>query len=103
MTEKSRSMRRFNSYLSSRAGLSRRQRFGVATAATRALLHRVDDARFIGLELGLDFLFNRARPSEKRRLILVNGHADRGRLLHAALAVILLGQNRQRFELAAHR
>src|SRR6202171_218562 len=67
------------------------------------LLYGIDDARFILLELRLDFLFDRARPLQERRLVLVDGHADRRRLLGAALAIVFFRKHGELLQLAPHR
>src|SRR5215467_1789673 len=67
------------------------------------LLHRVDDPRLVRLELRLDFLLAGARPLQERRLVLVDRHADRRRLLGAVLAVAVLLQDRELPTLSAYR
>src|SRR5260370_9794016 len=69
---------------------------------TSPLLHRIDDLPLVGLERGLDLLFDRARPLQERRLALADRHADRGALLRAALAVVLFRQHPKLGQLAAH-
>src|SRR5947209_14715630 len=74
-----------------------------AARRRRRSLHGIDDPRFVLLELRLDLLLDRARPLQKCRLVLVDGHADRRRLFRAVLAVVLFRQYRQLLQLAAHR
>src|SRR5882724_1221597 len=69
----------------------------------RRLLHRINDTRFILLELRLHFFFDRARPLQEGWLVLVDGHAYRSRLLRAVLAVVLFRKHGELLEFPPHR
>src|SRR4051794_37081693 len=75
----------------------------IATTPWGASLHRLDHFLLGGNQLRMNRLFDRLRPFEEFRLLLVDRNANALRFFGAALAVVVLRQGRESLHLARHR